>query len=61
MEEPYDDVANRIENTETDSIILDIAEEETQFSLTFIKSSESTLTQGDLNSLTEEITTISNL
>lgn len=56
MEEPYDDVANRIENTETDSIILDIAEEETQFSLTFIKSSESTLTQGDLNSLTEEIT-----
>lgn len=56
IEGSYDEIASRIEESETESIILTIAEDEAQVSLTFTKASESILEESDLSPLADEIT-----
>ena len=56
MEETFEEVSSRIEEKESDSIILSIAEDQAQYSLNFIKSSKGHLEEGDLGPLADEVT-----
>lgn len=55
MKGNYEEIAKRIEEKETDSIILTIDEDEAQYSLTFIKSSKGSLKESDLEALSNEV------
>lgn len=55
MKESYEEVSSRIEEKENESIILTIAEDEAQYSLSFVKSSKGPLKESHLTSLSEEV------
>lgn len=55
MQQDYDTVADRIETTERDSVILTITEEQGQYSLSFVKASKGPVGDSNLSSLGEAV------